>query len=98
MFTEDGTLEAKVRLANADGLGRKNKDRTGDVRGLSFSVMSDSINDFAGKGRQDFMMNSTSGFSNGGIRGFYEAVKEANILVYKDFTYKPNPLYLSEIV
>jgi hypothetical protein len=97
LFLKDEILKTEIRLANADGLGRKNDDGPGDVRGLSFSIHSDEINDFAGKGRLDFMMNSTPGFSNGDIKGFYEVVKAANVLVYGDFEYKPNPLYTKEI-
>lgn len=98
LYQSDETLDTQVRLANADGLGRKQKDGMGDVRGLSYSIFSDEIDDFARSGRQDFMMNSTPGFSNGSISGFYEVVKTANVLVYRDFTYKPNPMYLGEIV
>lgn len=98
LFEIDETLRTEVRLANADGLGRRQRDGMGDVRGLSYTVYSDSIDDFAGSGRQDFMMNSTPGFSNGSILGFYEVVKTANTLVYRDFTYKPNPLHIGEIV
>lgn len=97
LFKQDVTLETSIRLANADGLGRKNSDKTGDVRGLSFSIFGDDIRDFAGVGRQDFMMNSTPGFSNGDIKGFYEVVKTASLLVYRDFKNFPNLLYTKEI-
>lgn len=96
-FKHDGIYPTQIRLANANGVGKKQDDKTGDVRGLSFSIFSDLIEDFAGRGRQDFMMNSTPGFSNGSIQGFYELVKTANIFAYKDFTYLPNPFYMSEI-
>ncbi|MDD0854325.1 hypothetical protein HBN50_14530 [Halobacteriovorax sp. GB3] len=98
LFKSDGLYSTSVRLANADGMGRKQSDKVGDVRGLSFSVYNLPIDDFVEIGRQDFMMNSTPGFSNGGIKGFYEVVKTANLLVYKDITYLPNPLFLNEIV
>lgn len=98
LYKSDETLLTHVRLANADGLGRRQNDNVADVRGFSYTVYSDTIKDFAGAGRQDFMMNSTPGFSNGSIQGFYELVKAANILVYKDFTYKPNPLKIGEVI
>lgn len=94
-----GPLPATLRFANADGVGRKQDDRIGDVRGFSFSVGTPETftADYLGTHRQDFMMNSTPEFATGGIHDFLEVVKAANIATYHDFSFLPNLFALGMI-
>lgn len=98
-FELSGGMPATLRFANADGVGRKQDDRVGDVRGFSFSAETPVSfqKDYLGTHRQDFMMNSTPEFATGGIHDFLEVVKAANIATYHDFTYIPNPLYIPAV-
>jgi hypothetical protein len=99
LWAQSGPFPVVMRFANADGLGRSQPDTVPDVRGFSFSVRNVSgLIVYSGEARQDFMMNSTAGFASGGIHEFAEVVKMANIAVYHDLHFPPNPLYLKAAV
>lgn len=99
LWSYDGKLPANLRFANANGMGKIQSDKEPDVRGFSFSVLApSSLKTYVPNGRQDFMMNSTPQFASGGIHEFLEVVKTANTLIYKDFSYFPNPLYTAAVI
>ena len=98
LFSSEGNLPATMRFANADGVGRKQADTVADVRGFSFTMQTpNTIKDYTGEHRQDFMFNSTVPFATGGIHEFLELVKTANIFVYHDLSFLPDVRYLPAI-